>query len=178
MSDNLKKDDLAPELQSGENQNASNNNGPSPMLEPMPNNVNYNNNNNNGNNPYMQNNPNYNNSGNNLGLFQSIQKLSFIIIILMLVDVLAIILVAVLAFVPFLGIFLIIALVGVAIATLVLEIMLTIKVSEAKGKHPEFQDVTVHLVLMILGIVLLPLLSFIDCFILNSKAKTVLANAR
>ncbi|BAC44026.1 hypothetical protein D8X55_04455 [Malacoplasma penetrans] len=62
----------------------------------------------------------------------------------------------------------------------VIGIILVIKVNDAQGKHPEFQDITMHTVLLIIGIVILPICAIIDCFILYSKSKKALAslNAR
>lgn len=68
-------------------------------------------------------------------------------------------------------------LMGIGIAIFVLEIMLTVRVSGAEGKHPEFRNTSTHTVLLIIGIILFWPCVVIDCFILNSKCNRVLENS-
>lgn len=60
----------------------------------------------------------------------------------------------------------------------ILEIVLTVKVSKLKNKHQQFEDVQVHIILLILGIVICPICSIVDCFILVSKCNKALKDLK
>lgn len=54
-------------------------------------------------------------------------------------------------------------------AILVLSIILVLKVKEVKGRHPEFSEVTMHMVLLILGLLLFGVFSYYWLFYINFK---------
>ncbi|RXY96213.1 hypothetical protein D8X55_04430 [Malacoplasma penetrans] len=60
----------------------------------------------------------------------------------------------------------------------ILEIVLTVKVSKLKNKQPQFEDIQVHIILLILGIIICPICSIVDCFILVSKCSKALKDLK
>lgn len=159
---------------------------------------------NNGQNPYGPNNNGYNqynsNNPSNLRLdIESVHKIAKVNVILMSVTflmlIVAIVLMATgtttiisntsvaaataaLSITYIIGSALLFIDIALYIAIFVVSIILIVKVNSLEKKHPEFLSVTLHMILLIVGIIIFPLLVFIDSCLLMSRCNRALSSMR